>query len=195
MRLGVKVFDDGLACSFCQQNLDSQGYHCMGYMSQGHKQQIHTTFRNVVYRFAARAGTRPVLEPDNLLPTTPLTRPADVLIVSLPDVLQSSWRRFPQPALDYTITSPFQSATLRASGAGALAAADRYFDLKRKYSDMKMRYKRQNLGFEPLILESTRGITDETDRMVGTLSALVDRKEQCPGGGVHMAWTLCQTFN
>lgn len=64
-------------------------------MSQGHKQKMHTTFRNVVYRLAARAGARPVLEPDNLLPATPLTRPADVLIVSLPDVHQSSWRRFP----------------------------------------------------------------------------------------------------
>ena len=72
-----------------------QGHHCMGCMSQGHKQQMHTTFRNVVYRLAARAGARPVLEPDNLLPATPLTRPADVLIVSLPDVHQSSWRRFP----------------------------------------------------------------------------------------------------
>ena len=47
---------------------------------------------------------------------------------------------------------------------------------------MQQRCARQNLGFEPLILENTRGITDETDRMVGTLSALVDRKEQCPGG-------------
>jgi hypothetical protein len=150
MRLGVKVFDDGLACSFCQQNLDSQGHHCMGCMSQGHKQQMHTTFRNVVYRLAARAGARPVLEPDNLLPATPLTRPADVLIVSLPDVHQSSWRRFPKLALDCAITSPFQSATLRASAAGALAAADRYADLKRKHSDMKTRCERQNLGFEPL---------------------------------------------
>ena len=83
------------------------------------------------------------MEPDNLLPATPLTRPADVLIVSLPDVHQSSWRRFPKLALDCAIASRFQSATLRA-----LAAADRYADLKRKHSDMKTRCERQNLGFE-----------------------------------------------
>ena len=47
---------------------------------------------------------------------------------------------------------------------------------------MKTRCKRQNLGFETLILESTGGITDETDRLLRTLSALVDRKEQRPGG-------------
>ena len=47
---------------------------------------------------------------------------------------------------------------------------------------MKTRCERQNLGFEPLILESTGGMTDETDRLLRTLSALVDRKEQRPGG-------------
>ena len=30
MWLGVKILDDGLACSFCQPNLDSQGHHYMG---------------------------------------------------------------------------------------------------------------------------------------------------------------------
>ena len=125
----------------------------MGCMSQGYKQEIHTTFRNVVYRLAARVSTRPVLEPNNPLPATPLTRPADVLIVSLPDVHQSSWYRFPKLALDCVITSPCQSATLRASSVGALAAADRYADLKGKYYDMKTRCEQQNLGFKPLILE------------------------------------------
>ena len=37
MRLGVKIFDDGMARSFCQQNLDRHGHHCMGCMGQGHK--------------------------------------------------------------------------------------------------------------------------------------------------------------
>lgn len=48
-------------------------------MGQGHKQQMHTTFRNVVYRLAARAGARLFLEPDNLLPGAPQTRPACLL--------------------------------------------------------------------------------------------------------------------
>ena len=124
-----------------------------------------------MYRLAARAGARPVLEPDNLLPTAPHLR-------SLPDVPRSSWRRFPKLALDCAVTSPFQSATLRASTAGALAAADRYADLKREHSDMKTRCEQQNLGFEPLILESTGGLSDETRRLLQTMSALVDRKEQ-----------------
>ena len=68
-------------------------------MGQGHKQQMHTSFHNVVYRLAARAGARPVLEPDDLVPNALPTRQADVLVVSLPDVQQSSWRRFPCIAL------------------------------------------------------------------------------------------------
>ena len=90
MRLGVRVFDDSLVCSLCQSHLDVYGHHCMCCMGQGHKQVMHTSFPNVVYRLAARAGARPCLEPTNLLPDMPQTRPADVLIVSLPDIQQSS---------------------------------------------------------------------------------------------------------
>eukprot|EP00438_Fugacium_kawagutii_P000312 Skav205273 [mRNA] locus=scaffold1841:208849:211374:- [translate_table: standard] len=182
MRLGSKIFDDGLACSFCQQNLDPQGHHCLSCMSQGHKQQMHTTFRNVVYRLVLRAGARPSLEPEALLPDSPQTRPADVLLVSLPDVPQSSWRRFPRLALDCAITSPFQPAALRASAAATLAAADRYADLKRKHHDMATRCARHNLGFEPLILESTGGLAAETTRLLQALCTLVDRREGRAGG-------------
>ena len=157
MRLGVKIFDDGMACSFCQQNLDRYGHHCMGCMGQGHKQQMHTCFRNVVHRLAVRAGARPLLEPAHLLPDAPQTRPADVLIISLPDVQQSSWRRFPKLALDCAITSPFQHNTMRLAAAAHAAAADRYADLKRKHADMRARCERQNVGFKRWSLRVLEG--------------------------------------
>ena len=157
MRLGIRVFEDGRACSFCQNHLDAYGHHCMNCMGQGHKQVMHTSFRNVVYRLEARAGARPALEPPNLLPDLPQARPADVLLISLPDIQQSSWRRFPKLALDCAITSPFQNSVMRPSASIPLAAADRYTDLKRHHADMQQRCARQNLGFEPMILESTGG--------------------------------------
>ena len=57
--------------------------NCMG---QGHKQVMHTSFRNVVCRLAARAGARRALEPTNLLPDLPQA------LISLPDIQQSSWK-------------------------------------------------------------------------------------------------------
>ena len=74
MRFWVRVFDDSPVCSFCQSHLDAYGHHCMCCMGQGHKQVMHTSFRNVVYRLAARAGALPCLEPTNLLPEMPQTR-------------------------------------------------------------------------------------------------------------------------
>ena len=153
MRFWVRVFDDSLACSFCQSHLDAYGHHCMCCMGQGHKQVTHTSFRNVVYRLAPRAGARPCLEPTNFLPEMPQTRPADVFIVSLPDIQQSSLRRFPKMALDCAITSPFHNSVVRAAATTPGMAADRYTDLKQKHTDMQQRCARENLGFEPLVLE------------------------------------------
>lgn len=182
MRLGVRVFEDGLACSFCQNQLDAFGHHCMSCMGQGHKQVMHTSFKNVVYRLAARVGTRPTLEPPNLLPDTPHLRPADVLIVSLPDVQQSSWRRFPKLALDCAITSPLQSAVLRAAASTPLTAAERYTELKRKHLDMQQHCARHNLGFEPLVVESTGGLHGETAALLQSMAKLVDSRENLPAG-------------
>ena len=154
----------------------------MGCMGQGHKQQMHTCFRNFVHRLAVRAGARPLLEPANLLPDAPQTRPADVLIISLPDVQQSSWRRFPKLALDCAITSPFQHNTMRLAAAAHAAAADRYADLKRKHADMRARCERQNVGFEPLVLESTGGYHGDTCKLLESLCKIVDAKEHLPPG-------------
>ena len=104
MRLGIRVFEDGRVCSFCQNNLDAYGHHCMNCMGQGHKQVMHTSFRNVVYRLAARAGARPALEPPNFLPDLPQARPADVLLILfLIFNNPHGERRFPKLALDCAI--------------------------------------------------------------------------------------------
>ena len=65
-----------MACSFCHQNLDPQGHHIMTCMGHGHKQLMHTSFRNVVYRLAQRTRTQPKLEPIGLLPNNPQQWPS-----------------------------------------------------------------------------------------------------------------------
>ena len=72
MRLGIRVFEGGLACSFCQNHLDAYGHHCVSCMGQGRKQVMRTSLRNVVYPLAARAGAGPTLEsPISFLIFTP----------------------------------------------------------------------------------------------------------------------------
>ena len=104
------------------------------------------------------------------------------MIVSLPDVQQSSWRRFPKLALDCAITSPFQTSTLRTAASTQLTAAERYTDLKRKHLDMQQSCARHNVGFEPLVLESTGGFQGETAVLLQSLAKLVDSRENLPAG-------------
>ena len=189
MRLGIAIFETGLACSFCQQNLDPQGHHIMNCMGHGHKQLMHTSFRNVVYRLAQRARTQPKLEPTGLLPNNPQQRPADILINGLPDIHISSWRRFPRLALDCAITSPFQHHTQQVAGSSPLVSGTRYADLKRKHLDTKQQCEHQQIGFEPLIMESSGGMIGETANLLSSLCGIIDRHE---GLSLGCTWQECQ---
>ena len=82
-------------------------------MGQGHKQYMHTALRNIVYALAVQASAQPQLEPQNLIPTEPALRPADVLLRSTPQIRSSSWKKFPSLALDFAIVSPFTVGVLR----------------------------------------------------------------------------------
>ena len=141
MRLGIATFETGLPYSFCYQNLDPQGHHIITYMGHGHKQLMHTSFRNVMYCLAQRVSAQPKLEPSGLLPNNPQQRPVDILIIGLPDVHISSWKKFPRLELDYTITSPFQHQTQQITGSSPLGSGIRYADLKRSHLDIKQQYK------------------------------------------------------
>ena len=45
---------------------------------------------------------------------------------------------------------------------------------KRKHTDMQQRCARQNLGFEPLVLESAGGFCGETATLLQSLAKMVD---------------------
>ena len=189
MRFGIAIFETGLACSFCHQNLDPQGHHIMTCMGHGHKQLMHTSCRNVVYRLAQRARTQPKLEPIGLLPNKPQQRPADILITALPDIHILSWRRFPRHALDCAITSPFPQQTQQIASSSPLVSGIRYADLKRKHLDTKQQCEQQHIGFEPLIMESSGGMIGETATLLLSLCGIIDRHEVLSPG---CTWQECQ---
>ena len=88
----------------------------------------------------------------------------------------------PKMALDCAIISPFQNSVVRAAATTPGMAVDRYTDLKRKHADMQQRCARQNLGFEPLVLESTGRWPKETATLLQSLAKIVDSRENFPPG-------------
>ena len=49
-----------------------------------------------------------------------------------------------------------------------------------QYADMKQKYTANNIGFEPLILETIGGVIGETARLLQLLCCIVDLLEGCP---------------
>ena len=70
--------------------------------------------------------------------------------------------------------------SLPLSSTTPSAAADRCADLKRKHADMRARCERQNLVFEPLVLESSGGYHGDTCKLLESLCQIVDAKEHLP---------------
>ena len=137
----------------------------------------------------ASARTQPKLEPTGLLPHNPQQRPADILINGLPDIHISSWRRLPRLALDCAITYPFQHHAQQVAGSSPLVSGIRYGDLKRKHLDTKQHCEQQQIGFEPLIMESSGGIIGETATLLSSLCGIIDRHE---GLSLGCTWQECQ---
>ena len=77
-----------------------------------------TILKNAIFYLALQAGARPSSEPMNLLPTDPRIRPADVLVMEAPQILQSSRRRFPRVAPGCSGDVSFEISSLGSGSAG-----------------------------------------------------------------------------
>ena len=84
--------------------------------------------------------------------------------------------------LSTALSLPLSSTTPCALLLRTAAAAERYADLKRKHADMRARCERQNVGFEPLVLESAGGYHGDTCKLLESLCKIVDAKEHLPPG-------------
>ena len=151
MRLGIAIFETGLACSFCHQNLDPQGHHITTYMGDGHKQLMHSWYflSQCCDRLAQRVRAQPKLEPTGLTHQQSPTAPCGYLNYWPSGYPHLSWKRFPRVTLDCTITSPFQHQTQQIADSSPLGSGIRYADLKRSHLDMKQQCK-QILAFNQI---------------------------------------------
>ena len=173
-RLGVDLMAGESHCSLCKQVMDSRGHHAVACNCGGDIVTRHNDLRNTVYREARKAGFKPELEKQGLLPGR---RPADVLLHVGPCKLRPAGVSFPTVALDFAVVSPFTTARLRQQGPALCAAID-YAEQKRKHENTAGRCADQRVSFEPIVFEATGGVDPEAQLLLEGLRAEVARKTE-----------------
>ena len=176
LRLGCFLFDDGSVCGRCHHPMDRYGYHCMSCMAGGDKVIEHNQLRNIIHNESRKAGCNPKAEVIGLLSDDLARRPADCLIIDVPELKQSGRQRYSRIALDFAVVSPFRVAILPQSSSKPLAAAAAYNDKKRQDKDTQQQCNNHNIGFEPIIFESTGGIDKESAAVLESIcNAVAER--------------------
>ena len=112
-------------------------------------------------RYIGLAGARPNLEPIGLLPSDPQLRPADVLIMTTPSIVASSWRQFPRLAFDFVILFSFLTTNLATSASVEFSAANSYAKRKFDLKDCGKWCEAMNVGYEPIVFEVMGGLALE----------------------------------
>jgi len=178
LRLGVETFWDLSFCPFCSSVMDLQGHHCLACVAGGDHVVQHNEVRNTVHREAAKANMRPELEKAGLLndlgwPGAAGRRPADTLLVNGACVAVTSRRRYMKVALDFAVVSPFGVGAIRAASAEVLATAKAYTETKRSYKNTQRLCEEADIGFEPIVFESTGGLEPEGQQILESILAEV----------------------
>ena len=91
------------------------------------------------------------MESIGLLPSDPHLRPADILIMTIPSIVASSWRQFPRLIFDFVIVSPFLATNMTTSASVELSAANSYAKRKFDLKDCGKWCEAMNVGYEPII--------------------------------------------
>ena len=121
---------------------------------------------------------RPELEKQGLLselewPEIAGRRPADTLLVSGAALAVTSRRRFPRVALDFAAVSPFAIGSIREASKEQLATAKAYSDVKRQYKSTQLLCEEADVGFEPIVFETTGGLEPEGQKVLESILAEV----------------------
>ena len=148
----------------CLRDSDVHGDHAMCCGSGGERISRHNNLRDAFYETAVAAGLGPVREGRFLLPGTD-RRPADVLL--------HHWAGGKDAALDVTIVTPLQAATMPGAANTAGHALD--FAYGRKINGAEEECRRQGIAFLPLVAESFGGWHSCAQREVKKLGAALAR--------------------
>ena len=178
-RLGCELCEEG-PCPFCVGVMDRWGAHCESCMAGGDKTVNHNIVRDDLYEHAKRAHTAPRLEACGVTRLLGLecgedgqVRPADVLLCRAQDVDTGAGVRAARLALDVGIICPQAAGHLGNTAGGSLGAAEEYAKTKCAHGDMERRCREAGIVFQPMIFESTGGVSAEAERVLKCLNKAV----------------------
>ena len=169
MRLGSDLFEEGHACNECHMPMDTTGHHCMNCIKTGDKTIMHNGIRDIIYHEYRRVNHNAKIEPIGLIDEDHYRRPADTLLVQNSAIEQSDRTKYSNIALDFAVVSPFTVANLNHSSRTVLAAAKNYAQRKRSDRNTQQRCNDRNLGFEPIVFESTGGLEPEGAKVLESI--------------------------
>ena len=159
----------------------------------GERTLRHHAVRDVIYRWAERAGSHPEREkPGLLLPQRPedtglgRRRPADVFVPSLAGI---------PTALDIAVTAPQRSESLREASGKAVAAADAYADVKADHLQTAQVCENQGVRFQPMVVESTGAWSTSASHTLRLLARATAAREGEDAAScyTHLLQELCVT--
>jgi len=136
IRLGAGGPIDGGICSNCgERSLDRGGGHATC-CAIGESTRGHNALRDTVFTFAKIADPSAELEPENLIPSRPRDRPADVLTAAVPGCVA---------ALDIGVASP------AAAAAGDDAAEAMWRRKVNEREDVRPELEQAGIQYRPFV--------------------------------------------
>ena len=161
--------------------VDRFGGHCESCTSGGDKTVNHNVVRDDLYQHARRAHTAPRLEACGVSRLLGLqddadgrVRPADVLLCWAQDIHTGLGPvGAGRVALDVGIICPQALGHLDNSAGEPLGAAEEYVKTKCARGETERRCREAEVVFQPMIFESTGGVSAEAEKVIKCLNKAV----------------------
>ena len=177
-RLGIPVFARDGPCPACLRPSDALGDHAMCCGFGGERISRHNHLRDALHETAVAAGLGPVKEGRALLPGDD-RRPADILV--------PNWAGGRDAAMDVTVVTPLQAATVAEAAVTPGYALN--FAYQRKVRGVAEDCRREGIAFLPLVAESLGGWHSAAEAEVRKLgSALARHSGQEEGEVLRHLW-------
>ena len=167
--LGLRLFSDGTPCSVCHTTADPYGDHHVGCGGNGDRILRHNALRDAIFSAAQSAALAPRREVPSLIPNSQ-SRPADVYL--------PNWKRGCPAALDVSVISTMQHATIQGAATTkghALLAGE-----ARKLSAHADACREVGVSFVPMVFETFGGPSATAVSTIAYLGRLLGQRLDIP---------------
>ena len=163
-RLDLLVFETPGPCPACLRMSDIYGDHALCCSSGGERISRHNALRDTIFVTAVAAGLGPTKEGRFLLPSTD-RGPADVFV--------PHWTGGLDTAMDVTVVTPLQKATMPGAATTPGFALEHAYGIKVRGAEEQCRA--QGIAFLPLTAETLGGWHSVADKEVRKLGSALAR--------------------